>query len=205
MSTTGFGASRDPSRLVAFSDGVFAIAVTLLVLDIRLPSDSGPLPHALGTLWPSYLAYVITFLQIGQVWVNHHVMFDRVRFVDRFVFFVNTLLLMDIAFLPFVASVLSDAFRTGTGHGTAVVLYGLTLWLAAALFNVTWDYARRRRRLLRDDIDDAGTRSIGHRFRLALLWIGAGTLVGALLPVAGLAVIAAFTLFYWLPIRGETG
>jgi hypothetical protein len=114
----GFGTERDPVRLVFFSDAVFAIAVTLLVLEIRPPEDTRHLLHGLAALWPSYLSYAITFLLIGQVWANHHVMFDHIRSADRMVLFLNTLLLMDIAFLPFAAAVLADAFRTG--HGPAL-------------------------------------------------------------------------------------
>ena len=85
---------RDPSRLIAFSDGVFAISITLLVLEIKPPGDNTRLLHGLLELWPSYLAYAVTFLFIGQVWVNHHVMFDHIRAADRTVLLLNTLVLM---------------------------------------------------------------------------------------------------------------
>lgn len=199
----GFGTERNPARLEFFSDAVFAIAVTLLVLEIRPPQDTRHLLHGLAALWPSYLAYTITFLLIGQVWANHHVMFDHIRSADRTVLFLNTLLLMDIAFLPFAAAVLSSAFRTGHGQRTAVVFHGLCFELAAILFNVIWGYARHDHRLLGTTIDSAGARAISRRFRLALVWIGTGTLLGALLPILGMAVIAAFIPYYWLPIRGE--
>ena len=116
----------------------------------------------------------------------------------------DTLLLMDIAFLPFAASVLAAAFRTGHGQRTAVVFHGMTFLLAAILFNVIWGYVRRDQRLLGTTIDSVGVRAVSRRFRLALAWIGTGTLLGALLPVLGMAVIAAFIPYYWLPIRGET-
>lgn len=116
-SGSGFGTERNPERLVFFSDAVFAIAVTLLVLEIHPPQDTRQLLQGLAALWPSYLSYAITFLLIGQVWANHHVMFDHIHSADRTVLFLNTLLLMDIAFLPFAASVLAAAFRTG--HGSA--------------------------------------------------------------------------------------
>jgi uncharacterized membrane protein len=199
----GFGSERDPARLVFFSDAVFAIAVILLVLEIRPPEDTRHLLHGLAVLWPSYLAYAITFLLIGQVWANHHVMFDHIRVADRTVLFLNTLLLMDIAFLPFAASVLSAAFRTGHGQRTAVVFHGLLFGLAAILFNAIWEYVRRGHRLLGSTIDAAGARAISRRFRLALTWITTGTLLGGLVPVLGMAVIAAFIPYYWLPIRGE--
>jgi uncharacterized membrane protein len=198
-----FGAERDPARVVAFSDAVIAIAVTLLVLEIRPPSDTGHLLHGLATLWPSYLAYVVTFMLIGQIWANHHVMFDHIRHADRLVLFLNTLLLMDIAFLPFAASVLAEAFRDGQGQRTAVVFHGITFEVAAILFNAIWSHARHDRRLLVTTIDDAGARAISRRFALALVWIATGTVLGVFLPVLGLAVIAAFIPYYWLPIRGE--
>jgi uncharacterized membrane protein len=203
-SRRGFGAERNPARVAFFSDAVFAIAVTLLVLEIRPPQDTRHLLHGLGALWPSYLAYAITFLLIGQVWANHHVMFDHIRAADRMVLLLNTLLLMDIAFLPFAASVLAGAFRAGQGQRVAVVFHGLAFLLAAILFNLIWDYVRHDHRLLGPTIDSAGAKAISRRFRLALAWIGTGTLLGAVLPVLGVAVIAAFIPYYWLPIRGET-
>jgi uncharacterized membrane protein len=140
---------------------------------------------------------------IGQVWANHHVMFDHIRSADRMVLFLNTVLLMDIAFLPFAASVLAKAFHDGHGQRIAVVLHGIAFELAAMLFNVIWWYARHDRRLLVTTIDSTGAKAIGRRFRLALAWIATGTLLGALLPALGVAVIAAFIPFYWLPIPGE--
>src|SRR5262245_1217694 len=92
--------SRDTVRSVAFSDAVFAISITLLVLEITPPADHRNLLHGLLALWPSYLAYAVTFLFIGQVWVNHHVMFDHIRAANRVVLLLNTLLLMVVAFLP---------------------------------------------------------------------------------------------------------
>ncbi|CCH19625.1 TMEM175 family protein [Micromonospora lupini] len=196
--------TRQPGRLVAFSDGVFAIAVTLLVLEIQPPKDFGRLLPGLGALWPSYLGYALSFLLVGQVWVNHHVMFDRVRHVDRPVLFLNTLLLMVIAFLPFSTSLLADALRAEQGLRTAVVVYGSTLWAAAALFNVIWAHLRRAK-LLDPSLGPFGVRAIGRRYAFALVWIGGGILVGAFVPIAGVAVIAAFLPAYYLPIRGEYG
>jgi len=196
---------RDPVRVVAFTDAVIAIAVTLLVLDIHAPEDTRHLLHGLVALWPSYLSYVITFMLIGQVWANHHVMFDHIRHADRLVLFLNTVLLMDIALLPFAARVLANSFRDGQGERTAVVVHGLAFELAAVLFNLIWWHARRDGRLLASTIDAAGVRAIARRFLLALAWIGVGTLLGALLPPLGVIVIAAFVVFYWLPISGEIG
>jgi uncharacterized membrane protein len=194
---------RPPGRLVAFSDAVFAITVTLLVLDIRPPTDYSNLLHGLVALWPSYLAYVLTFLFIGQVWANHHVMFDHIRIADRVILLLNTLLLLIVAFLPFTTSVLAGALRNGQGSRTAVVFYGIAFGATALTFNAVWQYARRHR-ILSETLDPAGATAIGRRFQVALAWLTAGTLLGLLIPVLGVVIIAAFNAFYWLPIPGES-
>jgi uncharacterized membrane protein len=194
---------RDTMRLVAFSDGVFAITITLLVLEIRPPTDYKNLLHGLVTLWPSYLAYAVTFLFIGQVWANHHVMFDHIRAADRLILLLNTLLLMVVAFLPFATSILAGALRSGQGERTAVVFYGIAFAVTALTFNAVWQYACRHR-LLSEALDAAGATAISRRFQLALAWLVTGALLGAVLPILGVAVIAAFNAYYWLPIRGET-
>jgi uncharacterized membrane protein len=142
---------------------------------------------------------------VGQVWANHHVMFDHIRHADRLVLFLNTVLLMDIAFLPFAAAVLANSFRDEQGQRAAVVLHGVAFEVAAALFNAIWWHARHRHRLLASNMGPAGVRAISRRFQLALAWLGTGTLLGALLPALGVAVIVAFIIYYWLPISGETG
>jgi uncharacterized membrane protein len=195
--------ARDTGRLEAFSDGVFAITITLLILEIRPPTDDESLLHGLAALWPSYLAYAVTFLFIGQVWANHHVMFDHIRAADRVVLLLNTVLLMVVAFLPFATSVLADALRRGHDQPTAVVFYAIAFDVTALTFNAVWQYARRRR-LLSEALGAAGATAIGRRFQLALVWLSTAALVGAVLPAAGVALIAAFNAAYWLPIRGET-
>ena len=194
---------RRPRRLVAFSDAVFAITVTLLILDIRPPTDYSNLLHGLAALWPSYLAYALTFLFIGQVWANHHVLFDHIRVADRVILLLNTLLLMIVAFLPFATSVLAGALRSGHGLRTAVVFYGIAFDVTALMFNAVWQYSNRHR-LLSNTLDPAGLIAIGRRFELALAWLAAGALLGLLIPLLGVAVIAAFNVIYWLPIRGES-
>ena len=154
-------------------------------------------------LWPSYLAYAVTFLFIGQVWANHHVMFDHIRTADRLVLLLNTLLLMAVAFLPFATSVLAEALRNGDDQRTAVVFYAIAFAVTALTFNAVWQYARHQR-LLSETLDPAGATAISRRFQLALAWLAIGALLGAALPVLGLAVIVAFNAVYWLPIPGES-
>lgn len=129
-------------------------------------------------------------------------MFDHIRAADRIVLLLNTVLLMVVAFLPFATSVLADAPRSGHGQRTAVGFYGIAFGVAAVTFNAVWQYARRHR-LLSDVLDSAGATAISRRFQLALGWLATGALLGALVPVLGVAVIVAFNAFHWLPIRGE--
>jgi uncharacterized membrane protein len=194
---------RDTGRLVAFSAAVFAISITLLVLETRPPTDYTNLLHGLVELWPSYLAYAVTFLFIGQVWANHHVMFDHIRAADRAVLLLNTLLLMVVAFLPFATSVLAGAFRDGHGERTAVVFYGIAFALTALPFNAVWRYAGRHG-LVSDSLDpgrrEGDRAALPARPGLACRRRPARRRRAAL----GVVVIAAFNAYYWLPIRGES-
>jgi uncharacterized membrane protein len=118
----------DTARVEAFSDGVFAIAITLLVLDIRIePSEYDHLARALVEEWPAYLAYVTSFLTVGTVWIAHHSLFHRLRYVDPVLLRINLLLLMAAAFLPFPTGVMAQAFHASdSAERVAIALYGGT-------------------------------------------------------------------------------
>src|SRR4029079_17624715 len=133
------------------------------------PTDYTNLLHGLLALWPSYLAYAVTFLFIGQVWANHHVMFDHIRIADRLVLLLNTLLLMVVVFLPFATSVLAGSLHSGHGQRTAVVFYVIAFAVTALTFNALWQYARRHG-LLNEALGSAGATAISRRFQLAVAW-----------------------------------
>ena len=116
----------DTNRLEAFSDGVFAIAITLLVLEIKVPPPGTAFGMELFRLWPSYLAYVVSFLVIGAIWINHHAMFRHIVRVDDTLLLLNVLHLMLIAFLPFPTAVIAQAFHRGTDEPAAAAFYGGT-------------------------------------------------------------------------------
>jgi uncharacterized membrane protein len=187
------------SRLEAFSDGVFAIAITLLIFGIKAPADTNHLLTSLLSLWPSYLAYIISFLLIGRLWANHHAMFEHIIKIDRTQMFVNTLLLMVVAFIPFTATVLASAFRNGKGEPVAMVLYGATLVLGALCFNGLWSHAYRGKLM-----DDSVTGDRRLRMTRLLLFgpiaYAIGGIVGYFLPVLGVVIFGVLILFYWLPI-----
>src|SRR3954468_23869964 len=116
---------------------------------------------------------------------------------------LNTVLLRVVPFPPFATSVLAGALRSSHDERTAVVFYAIAFDVTALTFNGVWQYARRNG-LLSDALDPAGATAIGRRFQLALGWLAVGALLGAAWPALGVAVIAAFNAYYWLPIRGES-
>ncbi|WP_052372699.1 TMEM175 family protein [Amycolatopsis taiwanensis] len=124
---------NESGRVEAFSDGVFAIAITLLILEIKVPSadEHGGLWRALGAQWPSYAAYVVSFLIIGIMWVNHHQLFSYVARVDRTLMFLNLLLLMVVAAVPFPTAMLAEYLREDGASHVAAAVYSLVMVVMA--------------------------------------------------------------------------
>ena len=150
------------NRLEAFSDGVFAIAITLLVLDIHVPAaGEGSLGHQLLAQWPSYAAYVISFLTIGIIWINHHAAFSRLRSVDHSILIWNLLLLMSVSILPFTTSLMAEYLKEGSGENLAAAVYGASFLLMGVVFGlVNRQILFRRPRLLKEPIDPETARGL---------------------------------------------
>ena len=115
----------EKGRAEAFSDGVLAVAITLLALDLRVEATGhGSLVHQLGQTWPSFVAYIVSFFVIGVIWVNHHALFSLIDRVDRVLLFENLVLLMFVTTLPFTTSTLADFISEGGSDARwAVLLY----------------------------------------------------------------------------------
>jgi uncharacterized membrane protein len=178
------------TRLETFSDGVFAIAATLLVLEIGVDSTD-ELTH----IWPSYLAYVTSFLTIGIIWMNHHHTVSLLGRVDRTFLFVNNLLLLTIAFLPFPTRLVAEHLK-GDGARPATLAYTATFTLMAALHQVYWQYARRRRRLVAEHVPESALRSVDLAY-LPGVPMYAGTFALAFLsPLAAVLATFAIAAFY---------
>ena len=194
---------RGPERLEAFSDGVFAIAITLLVLEIRVPSsdeltDPAELIKALGALWPSYLGYLISFVTIGIIWANHHNLFRLVGRVSHGLVLANLLLLLTVGFVPFPTALLAATLETPSAQ-IGVLVYAATFVAVAIAFNVLWYEIRTRPGVLRSDVEAWSIAAISRSYRLGppgymLAFVG-----GLISPVLGMAVIVALTLLYLLP------
>src|SRR5262245_9597212 len=187
----------DKGRLEAFSDGVFAIAITLLVLEITVPhvEDPGELSQALLHLWPSYLAYATSFLTIGIMWINHHSVFRQLGEVDHRFLFINLGLLMCVSFVPFPTTLLAD-YAWGGGGTSAALAYGITLIITAIFFNLLWRYAAWNRRLIRHDADPQEIDGISRAYLPGPFMYLLATLVAFLSPEASAALYLAIAAWY---------
>jgi uncharacterized membrane protein len=190
------------NRTEAFSDGVLAIAVTLLVLDLRAPVrddlHGSSLAAALAAEWPAYAAYVTSFLVIGIIWVNHHAVFELIGRVDRTVLFLNLLLLMTVVAIPFTTSLMSEYLVAGDDDAhTAAVVYSGMMVLMSLGFSGLYTYVARRPALLADGVDPVAVRASIVRFSAVGLALYLGTVVIALVS-APLCLFAHFlvALYY---------
>jgi uncharacterized membrane protein len=199
----------ETARVEAFSDGVFAIAITLLVLEIKVPGPDltghgGTLLPGLLQLWPSYLGYLISFVTIGVMWVNHHSMFVLIRRTDRYFLLLSVFFLMCIAFLPFPTAVLAEYLAEPKGRRVSVALYSATFILIALAYNAIWWYAARGGRLLHADADREAVETISRRYLIGPLAYGISFALAFVNTWASLAVHGFLVAFFILPVRKPT-
>jgi uncharacterized membrane protein len=184
------------TRLETFSDGVFAIAATLLVLEFSVGTASGPrLGHALLELWPSYLAYVTSFLTIGIIWINHHYCVQTLARADRTLLFLNLLLLLTVGFLPFPTKLVAQYLRQ-PGEQAAVYAYAATFVAMSIVYNAWWRYASSSRRLIRADVPHSAVRAISRAFNPGVPMYVLVLLVAFVSPLASVALTFAIAAFY---------
>ena len=184
------------ARLETFSDGVFAIAATLLVLEFSVGAYQGAnLGNALLHLWPSYLAYVTSFITIGIIWMNHHWCVGTMARVDRTLLFLNTLLLLTVAFLPFPTKLVADYLQK-PGEQAAVFAYDATFVVMAVIYNLWWRYASTGRRLIADEVPGARIRAINRAFDPGVPMYVACFVVAIFSPLASVALTFAIAAFY---------
>jgi uncharacterized membrane protein len=188
------GVEPGTARLETFSDGVFAIAATLLVLEFSVSSGRN-LGHQLVHLWPSYLAYVTSFVTIGIIWMNHHHTVSLIGRVDRTMLFVNNLLLLIVAFLPFPTRLVADYLNRG-GERAAVLAYAATFVVMAAMHQVWWQYARRNRRLVADGVSDAALRAVDRAYAPGVPMYGNVFVLAFFSPLAAVFLTFAIAAFY---------
>jgi uncharacterized membrane protein len=185
------------SRTEAFSDGVFAIAITLLIIEVRPPdSEAGDLAGDLVSLWPSYAAYVVSFVIIGIIWVNHHEIFSRITGVDRPLLFLNLLLLLTVAFLPFPTALLGEYIRAGDNSHIAAAVYSANMTLIGLAFIAMWTYLVRVPSLLAPEVGLEEARRARRSATIGPVIYGLSIALAFVNAVACLIVYAGLALYY---------
>jgi uncharacterized membrane protein len=184
-------------RVEAFSDGVFAVAATLLIFNITVNKTApGGLLAALLAAWPKYAAYAASFLTIGVMWINHHSLFERIARMNRALVFLNLLLLMAIVFLPFPTAVLGNNIQVAGDANTAASLYGLNASLIATFFSLVWIYALTHPDLLAPDVDREEAMRSWPRFSVGLVGYLVCIPLGQISPIAVVIVCVVLGVYY---------
>ena len=187
----------ETARLETFADGVFAIAATLLIIDVTVNAPGGELGHAILKAWPEYAAYAVSFITIGIMWINHHDCMRQIGAIDRTFLTINLVLLMCIAFVPFPTRLIADHFHDD-GLRAAALTYGVTLTTTAICFGSFWFYAARGSRLLAPDADPRVISGISRSYLPGAPIYGTATLVALWSPKLSVVLFGAIALFFLL-------
>src|SRR4029450_7642701 len=198
---------RDTARTEAFSDGVFAIAMTLLVLDIKVPHDIAPpssLFQALARQWPVYLAFLTSFATILIMWINHHRLFTHISRCDDQLLFFNGLLLLGVVLVPFPTSLVAE-YLGQTGQTTAAMVYNGTFIAIAICFNLLWRSASKHGRLLQADPDRDAVAQMTESYRRGPLAYVLALILAFVSVTASLLLNLALAVYFALPSRTAAG
>jgi len=196
---------KETQRLEAFSDGVFAIAITLLVLEIRLPGsegEEGGLLAQLLEIWPAYLAYLISFLTIGIMWANHDALLRDIRRSDRAFMLLNAVLLMMITFVNFPTVVLAEHLQEADAN-VAAMFYSGTLFVIAILYNGLWWYAVSHKHLFGSAADPRHQERITRQYIYGPLLYFVAVVAAAFSSLLSLAICLALAMYFALTGRRE--
>ncbi len=185
----------------AFSDGVFSIAITLLVLDLVAPSiTQGGVGRRLIDEWPTYLAYLVSFASIGAAWLSHSTITEYLDRADSVLLRLNLLLLLFVSVLPFPTRMLGEYLRETGAERIAVTVYGLNLLAISGLGSVLWHYAVSAR-LTKLDLADDDARAITSKLNPSLAFYAVTIAIGLLVPVAAVVLYLVIALYLLIPFR----
>ena len=188
----------ETSRVEAFSDGVFAIAITLLILDLHVPPPAaGRLGPALLRQWPTYVAFLLSFAFIGIMWVNHHRLFNHIRRSDNFLLFLNLLLLLGVCLVPFPTALLAAYYGRAGEQKLAAGIFNGTYFAIAIFFNLLWRHALAAGLLDAETLESA--HSLTRQYAVGPLMYLVCLLLSAIHVPTSLALNVALALFFALP------
>ena len=199
-------AEKKTGRVEAFSDGVFAVAITLLALDLHVPhlagASGGSLAAALAQGWPSYLAFVTSFFTVLIMWVSHHSIFKLVHRTSARMLFANGLLLMLTTVVPFSTSLVTEYLRFA-GAKVACAVYGGTFVLISLAYGLLWYVLLHDRALLKPDASEEVIQRIGRNYRVGPPAYALATVGAFLSPYITVGICTALWIFWAFTARGE--
>jgi uncharacterized membrane protein len=183
------------NRLEAFSDGVFAVAITLLVLELNVPAGDH-LWHQLKEEWPSFAAFFVSFWVIGIIWVNHHGVLDHLRRADRGVLYLNLLVLMTVVFIPFSTALLAEHLKSGAEENVAAVVCSGAFLAMGVAFGSLWTYITRHRDQLGVELSDDEVRRRSVAFTIGNPFYAIAVIIAFISPAVVLVIIGALAVYY---------
>ncbi len=193
-------------RLEAFSDGVIAVAITLLVLDLKVQGDHPSLAHNLLHAWPHYAAYVVSFLTIGIIWINHHAMIGRLRETDHTILILNLFLLLTIGVLPFATDLMATYLRASSGQHLAAAIYsGAFLLMGVAFATLNRHILIVKAHLLEQPLSEQQRRAILLRSASGVLPYVFAVALAPVSAYVSLAICGGLAVFYATPIASSAG
>jgi uncharacterized membrane protein len=183
------------NRLEAFSDGVFAVAITLLVLEIEVPGGEN-LWHDLKEQWPSFAAFAVSFWVIGIIWVNHHGVIDHLKRADRGVLYLNLLVLMTVVFIPFSTELFAIHLKSGADEKVAAIVYSSSFLAMGVSFGLLWTYVTSHREALGVSLTDEEVRSTRRSFLIGNPIYALAFAMSFVSPAAVLPIVALVAFYY---------
>src|SRR3954463_8399100 len=183
------------ARLEAFSDGVFAVAITLLILEVNIPAGEN-LWHQLKEEWPSFASFFVSFWVIGIIWVNHHGVLDHLKRADRGVLYLNLFVLLTVVFIPFSTALMAEHLKSGADENVAAAVYAGSFVLMAISFGVLWEYITRHREGLGVELTDEEVRRRSRSFQIGNPIYALAVVVAFISPAVVLVIIGALAVYY---------
>jgi TMEM175 potassium channel family protein len=183
------------TRLEAFSDGVFAVAITLLILEINVP-EGEHLWHDLKEEWPSFASFFVSFWVIGIIWVNHHGLLDHLKRTDRPVLYLNLLVLMTVVFIPFSTALMADHLKSGADERVAALVYALAFLAMGIAFGLFWTYIVKHRRKLGVEIPDEEVRRMSVGFMIGNPLYAVSVVMAFISPAVVLVIVGGVAAYY---------
>jgi uncharacterized membrane protein len=183
------------NRLEAFSDGVFAVAITLLILEINVPGGEN-LWHQLKEEWPSFASFFVSFWVIGIIWANHHGVIDHIKQADLGVLYLNLFVLMSVVLIPFSTALMAEHLKSGADENVAAAVYAASFVLMAVSFGVLWEYITRHREKLGVELTDEEVRTRSRSFQIGNPFYAIAVAVAFISPAAVLVIIGLLAVYY---------